>query len=96
MRIRERGNTLVMLNEKNQGIGELVFSKSEDTLTITRTFISPSYRKNGLAELLMMRAIEIAQTHNLKLSATCSYGVNYIEEHSDELKGFCCKVLNKE
>jgi hypothetical protein len=52
-----------------------------DTVNHTKTQLNTKTHKFMLENLR-----EIAQTHNLKLSATCSYGVNYIEEHSDELK----------
>ncbi|MQW23990.1 MULTISPECIES: GNAT family N-acetyltransferase [unclassified Lactococcus] len=64
----------------------MVFSKNLDNLIVTRTFINPAFRGQGLAGLLMERAIEIAKHENLKISATCSYGVKYIENHKDELK----------
>lgn len=86
MEIKERNNTLILLNDKRQAVGELGFSKSLDSLIVTRSFINPAFRGQGLAELLMKRAIEIAKNENLKISATCSYGVKYIENHKEELK----------
>lgn len=86
MEIKERNNTLVLLNDKRQAVGEMGFSKNSDVLIVTRTFINPAFRGQGLAELLMNRAVEIAKKENLKISATCSYGVKYIENHKEELK----------
>lgn len=86
MEIKERNNTLILLNDKKQAVGELGFSKNLDALIVIRTFINPAFRGQGLAKLLMKRAIEIAKNENLEISATCSYGVTYIEDHKDELK----------
>lgn len=86
MEIKERNNTLVLLNDKRQAVGEMGFSKNSDVLIVTRTFINPAFRGQGLAELLMNRAVEIAKKENLKISATCSYGVKCIENHKEELK----------
>ncbi|MGE4484501.1 MAG: GNAT family N-acetyltransferase [Oscillospiraceae bacterium] len=90
MELIHENNRIYCLNPNGQIIAEITFpSVDKDTVDISRTFVDPSLRGQGVAETLIRAAIEDIRSKNLKIVPTCSYAVKWFTTHpelSDLLK----------
>jgi predicted GNAT family acetyltransferase len=57
------------------------YVRSAGTLTITHTFVPPTLRGRGIAEVLMKAAIAFAQAERLTIDPQCSYAARYLEKN---------------
>ncbi len=80
--VEDQGKWLA-LNDEVQ-IGELVYTRDENTLTITYTEVEPYYRGNKIAEELVLSAIKLARDNGLKVVPACSFAVTVFERYPDE------------
>lgn len=49
--------------------------------TITKVFVDPKYRGQGVAGKLMAAAVSYAEKNNIFLDATCSYAQSWFEKN---------------
>lgn len=52
----------------SQPIAELTFTKEEEVLTITHTFVDPAYREQGLGAELVSSLVDDARTHKQRIN----------------------------
>ncbi len=64
-----------------QCIAEVTFPISNGVATIDHTFVDPSLRGQGVADRLLVAAVERIRSQGLKARATCSYAVKWFAEH---------------
>lgn len=62
--------------------GELTWSLRNGRRAITHTGVRHEHRGQGLAALLMKRAMEDALAEGVTVQPVCSYAVRYLEETS--------------
>ncbi len=63
----------------------IVFTNND----ITKVFVDPIYRGQGVAGKMMLKLVDFAKQENIKLSLTCPYAVNWFEkneQYKDMLK----------
>jgi predicted GNAT family acetyltransferase len=56
---------------------------SAQAVNITRTFVAPSLRGEGVADQLMQAACQTAENEGKKILPTCSYAVRWFEAHPE-------------
>lgn len=63
--------------------GEAVvdYELAGDTVTITHTFVPPQWRGRGVAARLLEALAAWADTHKLRVAATCSYAAAWLAKH---------------
>jgi predicted GNAT family acetyltransferase len=77
-----RGRYVIHL--KDGAEAELTYQKAESgALIADHTFVPPSHRGQGLAELLVNRLIEDARAGGYKIAPTCSYVVAQFRRHPE-------------
>lgn len=60
----------------------ILFPKNEDgSHTITKVFVDPKLRGQGLAGKLMEYLLDYIKEYDVEYSATCSYAVNFLEKY---------------
>jgi Predicted acetyltransferase len=83
--LKLNGNSGVfeLLDDHNFAVGELTFLKRDKEMIINHTGVNPSLRGQGLAEKLVLKAIDYAREHQLKIRPFCSYVSVYISRHPE-------------
>ncbi len=66
------------LMQNGREAGYLTYRKNGDAWNIDHTVVSPEYRGQGLARLLVDAAITEAEKQNIRLSASCSYAADIL------------------
>lgn len=66
------------------------YERKNNVMDIYRTFVHPDLRGRGIAEKLMIAAIDYAQKSNFSIFPSCSYAVTYFRRHPE-----CRDVLDK-
>ncbi|GAF21549.1 MULTISPECIES: GNAT family N-acetyltransferase [Shouchella] len=67
----------------SQPIAELTFTKEEEVLTITHTFVDPAYREQGLGAELVSSLVDDARTHKQRINPVCPYAKKQFEQHPE-------------
>lgn len=78
-------NSRVFINdESGKMLAELIFKADDDGVyNISRTFVDPSLRGQGIADKLMVAALEEISSLDGKVRASCSYAVKWFEKHDE-------------
>lgn len=80
----ENKGVFELLNDEKIAVGELTFLvKDEEQMIINHTGVNPELRGQGLAEKLVLKAIDYAREHHLKVLPFCSYVSVYIGKHPE-------------
>jgi len=61
-----------------EGEAELTYERTGPRVVFTHTFVPPSLRGRGLAEMLVRAGLAWATDEKLQVSATCSYVVRFL------------------
>lgn len=69
--------------EVPEGRAELAYEVDMKTIVITHTFVSPSLRGRGIAEMLTRAALEWVRRNDLNVRPQCSYAARFIERHAE-------------
>lgn len=86
MEILHEKNRVFINDESWQMLAELIYKKDDDGIhNISRTFVDPSLRGQGVAEKLMIAALDVIRKEGGKVRATCSYAVKWLEKHDEYL-----------
>ena len=83
----EKNKTIYKLDGKIKG--EVTYpSINSNTVNINHTFVDPSLRGQGIADILMIEVFKYLKTQNLKVVCSCSYASSWLEKHPEyhELK----------
>lgn len=70
-------NTFI-LSKDSEEAGHLKYDVSDGLWNITHTVISPAYRGQGLARILVEEAMAEAAKHNIRLTASCDYAASVL------------------
>ncbi len=84
--LNQNGNEGVfeLMNEENTAVGELTFIvKNQEQMIINHTGVNPELRGQGFAEKLVLKAVDYAREHQLKVLPFCSYVSVYIGRHPE-------------
>lgn len=56
---------------------ELTYHLDQGAMVITKTFVAPAARGQGLAGKLMLAAIALARSHQYQIKPVCSYAQEF-------------------
>lgn len=81
-------------------IAEVTFPAKNGIATIDHTFVDSSLRGQGIASKLVKAAVEKILADGNKISATCSYAVDWLQHHPEyRVENFdapiACKIGGK-
>lgn len=79
MSFSREGNRIIYTVD-NEIKGELNFTKEGDVMTVTRTFIDPSLRGQGIARKLVDSLVDEACVTGMKIFPRCSYVANLFDK----------------
>lgn len=83
LQLQHESNRIYANNEQGEMIAEITYpAVGSNTVVINHTFVDPSLRGQGVADLLMRSAVSDIQSKGFKLRATCSYAQKWFEKHS--------------
>ncbi len=75
-------NRIYLKDINNNVIAEIEFEKTDENFyNIYHTFVDESLRGQGIASILVKKAIEEIENRGFKVQATCSYAKAWIEKH---------------
>ncbi|MBO6212604.1 GNAT family N-acetyltransferase [Algoriella sp.] len=72
-----------LMDEQNKAVGELTFILKEEQMIINHTGVNPDLRGQGLAEKLVLEAVDYARKNKLKIIPFCSYVSVYVGKHPE-------------
>lgn len=78
-----KNGTFILIDENNKEVGELTFMLKEEQMIINHTGVNPELRGQGLAEKILLEAVEYARKNQLKIIPFCSYVSVYIGNHPE-------------
>ena len=82
--IRHEANRVYALDKDGVFAAEATFpAVSDTTVNFNHTFVDPSLRGQGVANLLLTAAAKDVKARGLKARATCSYAVKWFSEHEE-------------
>ena len=82
--IQHEANRVYALDKGGGIIAEATFPAVSDTaVNFNHTFVDPSLRGQGIADMLLTAAAADVRTRGLKARATCSYAVKWFSEHAE-------------
>lgn len=84
--LKMNGNSGVfeLLDEQNIAVGELTFLvRDNKQMLINHTGVNPNLRGQGLAEKLVLEAVDYARKNKYKILPFCSYVSVYIGRHPE-------------
>jgi predicted GNAT family acetyltransferase len=84
MEFKKESERIYIENEIGKTIAEITFPRiSDDVVNIDHTFVDQSLRGQGVAGKLMLAVTEHLRNNNQKAKATCSYAVDWFDEHNE-------------
>lgn len=85
MNFTEENGRIYAQNSEGETIAEIIFPLLDPaTANITRTFVGPSLRGQGVAGQLMEAAVAQIRSRGLKARATCSYAAKWFASHPEQ------------
>jgi len=81
----KRGKSKFYIGEsESEFIAHITFKNGgNNVIIIDHTFVDPSLRGQGVAQLLMEKVVEMARNENLKIVPVCSYAVVAFKRHTE-------------
>ncbi|GGE99350.1 hypothetical protein SAMN05443634_102286 [Chishuiella changwenlii] len=83
LKLNGKNGVFELLNDDDNAVGELTFMLKEEQMIINHTGVNPELRGQGLAEKLVLEAVNYARKENLKIIPFCSYVSVYIGKHPE-------------
>jgi len=75
----ESAQRFLIATETDEAV--LEYTVDDGRAIFTHTFVPPALRGKGLAEMLVRTGLNWAESSGLKVGATCSYVVQFLERH---------------
>ena len=72
-----------LMDDANNAVGELTFMLKGEQMLINHTGVNPELRGQGLAEKLVLEAVDYARKNKLKIIPFCSYVSVYVGKHPE-------------
>jgi predicted GNAT family acetyltransferase len=83
MSIVHEPESSLFIARRPEGDSVVEYSLDGDRVLFTHTFVPPEARGHGVAEALVRAALAWASEKNLRVEASCSYVVRFIERHPE-------------
>ena len=83
LNLEGKNGAFILLDENNKEVGELTFMLKEKQMLINHTGVNPELRGQGLAEKLVLEAVDYARKNQLKIIPFCSYVSVYVGKHPE-------------
>ncbi|WP_101773303.1 GNAT family N-acetyltransferase [Peptostreptococcus faecalis] len=78
-------NRIYLNDENGDTIAEIDFPKvGENHVDLNHTYVSPVLRGQGVAEKLLLSAIDVIKSKNWKAYTSCSYVDGWAESHPEK------------
>lgn len=78
----EYNNNQLVLFENGKKIGWIVFgAMAKGNKKILTVFVSPDMRGQGIAKILMQKAVDIARTDGFLMQAVCPYATSFFKKY---------------
>ncbi len=72
-------------DEEGNILAELTFPLvDENTVSINKTYVSPTLRGQGVAGKIMEKAVEVIEDNCWKVRIECSYAENWFKKHPEK------------
>lgn len=83
--LEPQNNRIVGVSAKGETLAEITFPLVRDgVMDINHTFVNPSLRGQGVAGVLMERAIAYAEAHKLQIIPSCPYAAKWFSAHPEK------------
>ncbi|WP_282630876.1 GNAT family N-acetyltransferase [Empedobacter sedimenti] len=83
LNLDEKNGVFMLLDDNNKEVGELTFMLKDEQMLINHTGVNPELRGQGLAEKLVLEAVDYARKNQLKIRPFCSYVSVYVGKHPE-------------
>lgn len=83
LNLEGKNGVFILLDENNKEVGELTFMLKEEQMLINHTGVNPKLRGQGLAEKLVLEAVDYARKNQFKIIPFCSYVSVYVGKHPE-------------
>jgi len=83
LKLNGNNGVFVLIDEQKIEVGELSFLLRDKEMIINHTGVNPNLRGQGLAEKLVLKAVDYAREKQLKIRPFCSYVSVYIGRHPE-------------
>lgn len=83
LNLEGKNGVFVMTDDNNKEVGELTFMLKEEQMIVNHTGVNPELRGKGLAEKLVLEAVQYSRKNQLKIIPFCSYVSVYIGKHPE-------------
>ncbi len=84
MNFVHESNRIYLNSEEGKTVAEVTFPDiSNNEVNINHTFVDGSLRGQGMAGKLMTALVDDLKKNNKKAKATCSYAVEWFENHPE-------------
>lgn len=83
LNLEGKNGVFILLDENNKEVGELTFMVKEEQMLINHTGVNSELRGQGLAEKLVLEAVDYARKNQLKIIPFCSYVSVYVGKHPE-------------
>ncbi len=82
MKYQVEENRIYTEDENGKVLAEITFVKKNDrTYDIDHTFVDDTLRGQGIASVLVEKAVKEIRSRGFEVSATCSYAKKWMEKH---------------
>ena len=83
LKLDGKNGVFELIDDTNNAVGELTFILKAEQMLINHTGVNPELRGQGLAEKLVLEAVDYARKNKLKILPFCSYVSVYIGKHPE-------------
>lgn len=83
LKLDGKNGVFELMDEQNKAVGELTFILKEEQMIINHTGVNPDLRGQGLAEKLVLEAVDYARKNKLKIIPFCSYVSVFVGKHPE-------------
>ena len=83
LKLNGNNGVFELIDEQRIAVGELTFLLRDQEMIINHTGVNPNLRGQGLAEKLVLKAVDYAREKSLKIRPFCSYVSVYIGRHPE-------------
>ena len=83
LKLDDKNGVFLLIDENEKEVGELTFMLKDEQMLINHTGVNPELRGQGLAEKLVLEAVDYARKNQLKIIPFCSYVSVYVGKHPE-------------
>lgn len=83
LKLNGKNGVFELIDDHKNAVGELTFMLKDEQMIINHTGVNLELRGKGLAEKLVLEAVNYARKEKLKIIPFCSYVSVYIGKHPE-------------